>query len=483
MRRLLWGRNVCLFAAVMLVSCGLLAEPVMLSDAQKSWPVLKWAETLADPTCAFSIESVTQSPLKDQFRPVGGPTVNLGLMQGANWYRFSVVNPGTKERVLFLDIGNPRINLAELFIPLGDGRFEHRTSGTYRPFAARDFAYRSPSFRLVLVPGQEQTIHLRITNKGSFRLCLMLRGEAHFQRIAANENSALGLFYGALLIMALHSGMIFIALRDRSFLYHSLFILSLMFYEMVMLGSAFQFLWPNATWWADRSVLFFFGVAMSFGVLITRAFLNTRIEVPNTDKALIPLSAGGVIIALGSLSGLLWVDYLAHMVGGIAPLVVAGAAIRCLMMGNPAARFLLAAWGAMLVGALVMAFVGTGILPSTFFTENAVHFGAGVTPILLSLALADRLRVLETRYRSELEARVEERTRELQDALDNVRTLKGLIPLCSRCKKVRDDKGYWNSIETYIAEHSDADLSHGLCPQCAGELYGEKYGRIAREQS
>ena len=70
----------------------------------------------------------------------------------------------------------------------------------------------------------------------------------------------------------------------------------------------------------------------------------------------------------------------------------------------------------------------------------------------------------------------EERSRlilELQESLAKVRTLSGLLPICASCKKIRDDKGYWNQIETYIMEHTDADFSHGICPDCAKELYGE----------
>lgn len=55
---------------------------------------------------------------------------------------------------------------------------------------------------------------------------------------------------------------------------------------------------------------------------------------------------------------------------------------------------------------------------------------------------------------------------ELREALANVRTLGGLLPFCAWCKKIRDDSGYWKQIETYIAEHSDARLSHGICPEC-----------------
>lgn len=60
---------------------------------------------------------------------------------------------------------------------------------------------------------------------------------------------------------------------------------------------------------------------------------------------------------------------------------------------------------------------------------------------------------------------------ELRKALSDVKTLSGLIPICSICKKIRDDKGYWNQIEAYIQKHSDAQFSHGICDDCVSKHY------------
>jgi PAS domain S-box-containing protein len=65
---------------------------------------------------------------------------------------------------------------------------------------------------------------------------------------------------------------------------------------------------------------------------------------------------------------------------------------------------------------------------------------------------------------------------ELQEALDKIKTLRGLLPICAACKKIRDDQGYWRQIEEYIQAHSDAEFSHGICPDCARSLYPELYG-------
>ena len=81
--------------------------------------------------------------------------------------------------------------------------------------------------------------------------------------------------------------------------------------------------------------------------------------------------------------------------------------------------------------------------------------------------------------RDHLEERVQDRTRELTEALGNVKTLSGLLPICASCKKIRDDQGYWNQLETYIRERSDAEFSHGICPECARKLYPELYDKEA----
>lgn len=60
---------------------------------------------------------------------------------------------------------------------------------------------------------------------------------------------------------------------------------------------------------------------------------------------------------------------------------------------------------------------------------------------------------------------------ELQRALAEVKTLRGILPICSHCKKIRDDKGYWNKIESYIQDHSEAEFSHGICQECAKKYY------------
>jgi PAS domain S-box-containing protein len=77
----------------------------------------------------------------------------------------------------------------------------------------------------------------------------------------------------------------------------------------------------------------------------------------------------------------------------------------------------------------------------------------------------------ENSERKKTEEEKEKLILELREALKQVKTLRGFLPICASCKKIRDDQGYWQKIESYIRDHSDLEFSHGICPECAKKLY------------
>ena len=100
--------------------------------------------------------------------------------------------------------------------------------------------------------------------------------------------------------------------------------------------------------------------------------------------------------------------------------------------------------------------------------------------------------------RSELRARIEvgrrvidmqdalvTKVEELNHAIEQIKTLRGIVPICAKCKKIRDDQGYWNQLELYVREHTEAEFSHGFCPDCLNHLYPEtaKEGSAGEERT
>jgi GAF domain-containing protein len=72
---------------------------------------------------------------------------------------------------------------------------------------------------------------------------------------------------------------------------------------------------------------------------------------------------------------------------------------------------------------------------------------------------------------------LDKKNQELERALGEVKTLRGLMPICAACKNIRDDKGYWRKIENYLGRHSEVTFSHGMCPECIQKLYPDLYSR------
>lgn len=117
------------------------------------------------------------------------------------------------------------------------------------------------------------------------------------------------------------------------------------------------------------------------------------------------------------------------------------------------------------------------LFPSVFFIFFPDAFNTIVYPIhfriawVIAVSLIIILSYVLESLRAHYIGQLERQNIELQEALADVKKLSGLLPICSSCKKIRDDKGYWKQIESYIHEHSEAQFSHGICPECAQEFY------------
>jgi sigma-B regulation protein RsbU (phosphoserine phosphatase) len=84
-----------------------------------------------------------------------------------------------------------------------------------------------------------------------------------------------------------------------------------------------------------------------------------------------------------------------------------------------------------------------------------------------------RARIEVGRRMVEIQAALASKIGELRQALDQIKTLRGIVPICANCKKIRDDQGYWNQVEVYVRDHTEAEFSHSICPDCVKELYPE----------
>ncbi|MCF7707939.1 MAG: tetratricopeptide repeat protein [Verrucomicrobia bacterium] len=130
-------------------------------------------------------------------------------------------------------------------------------------------------------------------------------------------------------------------------------------------------------------------------------------------------------------------------------------------------------------------------LERTIFIQNSMIVGSLFLMVIIGLII-NRERTLKNANKTlerqnnligEMNGHKEQLIKELRKALDNVKTLQKLIPICSSCKKIRDDEGYWNELESFIGKNADVRFSHGICPDCAKRLYPEHYGQMNNKKA
>ncbi|MCX6120742.1 MAG: response regulator [Ignavibacteriales bacterium] len=107
----------------------------------------------------------------------------------------------------------------------------------------------------------------------------------------------------------------------------------------------------------------------------------------------------------------------------------------------------------------------------TFYRKNGDLRQAWMSVAMIQSSRKIISSFIDVTERKQAESEREKLIVELQQAIAEVKTLSGLLPICASCKKIRDDKGYWNSLEAYLMKHSSAQFTHGICPECMAKLY------------
>jgi PAS domain S-box-containing protein len=114
---------------------------------------------------------------------------------------------------------------------------------------------------------------------------------------------------------------------------------------------------------------------------------------------------------------------------------------------------------------------------SLTYSESERWFSSKLSPVFIDGNFEGAVAVVrDITSRKESEIEREKLILDLQNALEKIITLKGIIPICAYCKKIRDDSGFWKKVETYIQEHSDADFTHGVCPECKDNVLKDFFG-------
>ncbi len=315
-----------------------------------------------------------------------------GYSSEVHWARFQIRNEGD-QRELFLELAYPVMDRVDLYATQIDGGMELIRTGDALPFHAREVVHRHFVFKLEVPPQKTRQFYLRVDTTSSTQFPLRLRTAEAFQEYARNDRAILAFYYGGMFVMALYNFLLYLSLRDRSYLYYVAAMVALVFVLLVQNGVGFEYLWPERIWWNDHAQGFSVFLAGVTTVLFCRSFLNLRVHMPRLDRWLRGLAAAAALGAALSLTILpLTVGLrLASLLAMLCASASLFAGVLRAFAGDRTARFYLIAFASLLTAAVMMSLRNFGILSHSFITTYGLQIGSALEATLLSLALADRI--------------------------------------------------------------------------------------------
>ncbi|WP_193165264.1 diguanylate cyclase [Microbulbifer hainanensis] len=349
--------------------------------------------------------SQIQSPEHaDQLRPWTQPSANFGYSRSAYWVAFTLRNPSDRSLALLIKQDYPLIDYLDFWEQGDGGNWQHIATGDRRPFASRPLALRDFIFPLTLPPHSQRTYYLRFASQGAINIGLSVSSESAYLPHLEMEQLLLGIYYGGFLVLVIYNLFLFLAVRDRAYIFYMGYVLSYGLYFGALNGVSFQLVLPRQPWIANEFLVVLLGVTLIFGIQFGREICAGRQLAPRTDKfarlllfTMIPLTFAAPFFSYR----LMITTFTIFALMSCVVLMVMGAI--SLMRGSISARYFMVGWITLLSSVIVYVFKTFGLLPHNGFTHNAFQVAALIEMVLLSLALGARVNEIRKRgYTDEL---------------------------------------------------------------------------------
>ena len=302
-----------------------------------------------------------------------------------------------------------------------------RTGGSFNYSSRGEVKHSGFVFPLLLAQDKEQVFYFKIRSDYPMLLPIFINTKAAVYQDSQNRHIGYGIYFGILLVMILYNFIIFLITRDFNYLYYVLTILVTFLTFGGVSGYLFKYTYPSypsVNIWLIRA-------AMSLTIVFTSIFAIHFLELKKSAiwfyrLFLISIGTACVAFILNSIG----VQGAVNLVIKIQTFLLLSASIYCWTKGNKFARFFVLAWIVYIIGGLMITLRNSGSLPINFWTNHGAEIGSALEVILISMALADRYRIikkekevatkraleLEQRNNQELELKVKERTIELNES-------------------------------------------------------------------
>lgn len=346
-----------------------------------------------DPTGALGPEDLSEV----NFSKLSEKRPNLGFKKGAVWLRSLITNQGDEDQFR-IQLHQPVLDTVEAFIRDENGHLlQHTIYGEAFPFAQRKYEVPYFIWDLNIPKGQTKTVYFRLATQEQIVLPVYVASIEGSRSIAQKTNLLFGAYFGLILVMAFYNLFIYFTVRDRSYLLYVIYILAVGSTQAVLEGYFHQYLWPDNSWFAMRSVYFFTALVSTSSIVFLRNFLKTKTFAPEIDKiANFIYLYFGVIVLTTALFGISQFVHMGSQIGiTVVSFYILTTAIVVYRNGYAPAKFFIIAWAVLVVGIIIYALKDAGLLPSTPLTNYMMQAGSALEALLLSLALADRINILK----------------------------------------------------------------------------------------
>ncbi len=387
-----------------------------------------WVELLKEPAdaSAWSLNTALNAP-DSEWVPISNSVLNFSFDASAYWVRITLNNPTDANIRLIFDVAQPLQDYIGAWL-VDENNAPLRTwqTGDRRPTSGRPFPYRAFAFPISIAPGQQIQFVARFdTHDGLYdALPLSLVSQGTFFMQKDREALWFGFYYGAITILLLYNLLVGMATRERDFLLYSLYLGCFLLWNLAFRGYLALGPLANAPILNNIATAVFGGSIFISLIIFTRRFLSLNTRMPRTDSAMLVLAAAMAIPIL-----LAMLDYYALVFQLIIPLAliimlgVLAVATYLSLKRIRTARIYLLAWVFLIASAFAYYGRVLSLVPSTWLTENALNIGSLIELLVLSLAMADRIRVLK-QERLEDQTYLIDREREMNQELKDQVALK-----------------------------------------------------------
>ncbi len=349
---------------------------------------------------------------------------SFGFTKSAYWTRFTFKNTFNKDKIWYLNIAYSLINHIDIYILHDDTLIKHIKSGSSFPFHHRLIDNNDFTFRILQKANSTYTFYVRLKTNGLMNLFLTAYSPEEFIKSETYEHIAFGLFYGAIIILLFYNLFLYVSLRQSVYLYYILYYTTVLFFHLIINGFAYQFLWPNATWWGNNSVPIFYFLGEIFVIQFSIKFLDTKFYIPRIHTVLITIMViSMILLPLTFVIGYFYISRIAILISLVLALILTIASVMVFLKGHRQARFYTMAWVAFWISIIMYYLRIFSILPNNLFTIWFQQIASLIEMILISFGLADKINFIKNDLETlnlNLENIIETRTKELYFTIDEL---------------------------------------------------------------